>query len=283
MRAWTRRTLTIAGERVVAHVSGDPSRGTLVGVHGLGSCGSDLRVLLEGISARGVLLDLPGFGESARPDRPYPVSAAVQAVLGTLDALGVARPVWVGCSYGAHVALRAALEHPARVAGLVLMSPGGIDPRIAPSAAEPFREEPMRARSSETVAVALDLLVGSDTPHTRAFRARRLALHTQPERPGGSDYRAVARSAWGSLSDDAAHRLEALAGRLHVEVLHGDRDPLVVPAVVRAAASRLGARLTTLPRVGHLPWLEDPAAAASCVRRALRASSSNLLPNAEIS
>lgn len=276
---WTRCTLTIGGEPVVASVLGDPSRcAAVVGVHGLGSQGRDLQATLERAGAPAVVLDLPGFGESARPDRPYPVIAATRAVLGVLDALSVACPVWVGCSYGAHVAMRAALEHRERVAALVLVSPGGIDPKIAPTAAEPFREPRMRGRSVEAVAAALDLLIGVETTATAQFRARRLALHARPDRSGGSDYRATARSAEGSLFDDAAQRLEALAGTLHVELFHGDRDPLVVPGVARAAASRLGARLTALPGVGHLPWLETPDAVAACVRRALLASSTHVSP-----
>jgi pimeloyl-ACP methyl ester carboxylesterase len=268
---------------VVAFVRGEPGRCAVVGIHGLGSSGRDLQATLERLDAPAVVLDLPGFGESSRPDRCYTVTAAAHAVLGVLDALRVLRPVWVGCSYGAHVAVRAALDHSSRVAALVLVSPGGIDPEIHPTAADRFGESQMRSRSVNAVALALDALVGSETPETIAFRARRLSLHAQAERPGGSDYRAIARSAEGSLSDTAAHQLDALSGKLPVEVFHGDRDPLIRPAVVKAAASRLGARLTTLPDVGHLPWLEAPDAVAGCVRRALRGLSPALKPNTELS
>ncbi len=277
---WTRHTLEISGEAVAAFVRGDPTRGAaVVGVHGLGSCGRCLQETLERADAPGVVLDLPGFGESARPLRSYPVARAVQAVLGVLDALRVSSPVWVGCSYGAHVAVRAALEHRTRVAALVLVSPGGVDPNVRPALVERFGEAQMRGRSPEVVGQALDLLVGIKTPATSAFRARRIRLHPHPDCPGGSDYYAIARSAEGALADDAAHRLEALAGELPVEVFHGDRDPLVLSAVVRAATSRLRARLTTMPRVGHFPWLEAPDAVAACVRRALRASAPVHVPN----
>ncbi|WP_392543569.1 alpha/beta fold hydrolase [Oryzobacter telluris] len=70
-----------------------------------------------------VRADLRGFGESVTPpDGPLDHVADVVALL---DALGIARAHLVGASFGAGVAVTLALQHPDRVASLLLAPPGG--------------------------------------------------------------------------------------------------------------------------------------------------------------
>jgi pimeloyl-ACP methyl ester carboxylesterase len=71
-----------------------------------------------------IAVDRPGYGYSARP-AGVPLTLALNARL-VHDALrrtGVERPVLVGHSSGASVALRYALDYPDAVAGLVLLAP----------------------------------------------------------------------------------------------------------------------------------------------------------------
>ncbi len=80
---------------------------------------------LERSSHRVVAYDARGHGASAPAaaagDYGYePLAEDLEAVL---DALGIARAVLAGASMGAHTALRLALRRPARVAGLVLITP----------------------------------------------------------------------------------------------------------------------------------------------------------------
>ena len=48
---------------------------------------------------------------------------------GLLDALGLQRVTLVGNSQGGAIAIRTALDHPGRIASMVLMAPGGLEPR----------------------------------------------------------------------------------------------------------------------------------------------------------
>jgi pimeloyl-ACP methyl ester carboxylesterase len=255
----------VLNERVAFRLVGGGSADVqLVGVHGLGSEGEDLIALAEASGVGALLLDLPGFGRSGRPDRRHSPGRAARTVLGLLDALEVTRPlVWLGCSYGGHVALRAALDHPRRVAGLVLIGSGGLH-RAAPELAAYFEEERLAARTPVDVGLACDALVSRPNAATRAFRARRLARHIG-RLP--SDYRATSRAVAGAVADDAPARLAQV--RVPVELVHGALDPLVPLPVVQSAATTLRqARLTALSHTGHMPWLEDPTAVAECVRRA---------------
>ena len=76
---------------------------------------------------RAVVMDMPGFGKSERPDldRAYPRVAA-DGLARLLDGLGIDRAHLLGNSMGGYVALEFALAYPERVNRMVLMGPGGL-------------------------------------------------------------------------------------------------------------------------------------------------------------
>ena len=76
---------------------------------------------------RTVVMDMPGFGKSERPDldRAYPRVAA-DGLARLLDGLGIERAHLLGNSMGGYVALEFALAYPERVNRMVLMGPGGL-------------------------------------------------------------------------------------------------------------------------------------------------------------
>jgi pimeloyl-ACP methyl ester carboxylesterase len=71
---------------------------------------------------RVIAYDARGHGESY-PAQPYDYPALSADLLGLLDERGVDRAVLAGASMGAHTAVRLALEHPERVAGLAVITP----------------------------------------------------------------------------------------------------------------------------------------------------------------
>lgn len=88
---------------------------------------------LEGSGHRVISYDARGHGESAPAPEPtaygYPELAA--DMLSVLDRTGTEKAVIAGASMGAHTAIRLALDHPERIAGLVLITPA-YDPEVAP-------------------------------------------------------------------------------------------------------------------------------------------------------
>jgi len=100
---------------------------TVVFIHGLGtdSLASFYFTLAAPASAAGIEViayDLRGHGRSEQPATGYRLSDFVADLSGLLDALDVRRPVHlVGNSYGGTVAFSYALEHPERVASLVMI------------------------------------------------------------------------------------------------------------------------------------------------------------------
>jgi pimeloyl-ACP methyl ester carboxylesterase len=90
---------------------------------------------LEDGGFRVLACDARGHGRSGAPaDRTaYGYRDLAGDVVGVMDALGVESALLVGASMGCHTALRVALDHPDRVAGIVAITPG-FDPDRTPSA-----------------------------------------------------------------------------------------------------------------------------------------------------
>ena len=74
--------------------------------------------------------DLPGFGDSDKPDTDYTLDFFVDAVLGFADQLDIAEFALVGNSLGGAVSLGVALQQPQRVSHLILMGCGGLEDQI---------------------------------------------------------------------------------------------------------------------------------------------------------
>jgi pimeloyl-ACP methyl ester carboxylesterase len=99
----------------------------LVLVHGNAVTGNDwdtsgvAELLLE--THRVIIFDRPGFGHRERPrERLWTAMVQAELLQKALKRLGVERPIVVGHSWGAIVALSMAMRHPADTADLVLLS-----------------------------------------------------------------------------------------------------------------------------------------------------------------
>jgi pimeloyl-ACP methyl ester carboxylesterase len=102
----------------------------VVCVHGLTANHTCWASVADGLSPdyRVIGYDLRGRGNSDKPATGYSLPIHCQDLAGLLDRLGLQRPVIVGHSLGAHIALRFAVAFPRRVSKLVLVD-GGIDVR----------------------------------------------------------------------------------------------------------------------------------------------------------
>jgi pimeloyl-ACP methyl ester carboxylesterase len=109
---------------------------SVVGLHGLTATRRYVLMgsrLLERSGRRVVLYDARGHGTSApAADGDYSYAALARDLAAVIDWLGVERALLVGASMGAHTAIRFALEHAGRVAGLALVTPA-YDPEHFPS------------------------------------------------------------------------------------------------------------------------------------------------------
>lgn len=122
------------GRRVHYHEAGEGSPVVLVHGSGPGASGlSNFRQNVPALVAAGhrvLVPDTLGFGRSSMPDDvDYTLEFMVAGLRGFLDALGLDRVALIGNSLGGAMCIQIALDQPERVSRLVLMAPGGLEPR----------------------------------------------------------------------------------------------------------------------------------------------------------
>jgi pimeloyl-ACP methyl ester carboxylesterase len=128
----TWRDVTVdGGVRLRVRVVDDAGRGvpTLVLHHGLASSQHIWDLMLPRLARRlrVVTYDARGHGRSAKPTTGYGFPTVVADALGVIGATRSRRPIVVGHSWGAMVALELAARHPRSVAGAVFVD-GGMAP-----------------------------------------------------------------------------------------------------------------------------------------------------------
>lgn len=119
--------LTVNGLRLHLCDWGGPSvPPPILLVHGLASNARiwDLLAPLLAPTFRLAAIDQRGHGLSDKPDEGYDLPTIAGDLAGAIDALGWSRPLIVGHSWGANVALQLAADHPGLPAGIVLLDGG---------------------------------------------------------------------------------------------------------------------------------------------------------------
>lgn len=255
--------------RVLHGGSAHPGRPPLVLIHGGGSDNAAIswyRLFAPLSRANKVwAVDLPGFGGSIEAPPVGGPKAMASTVASVLDELGIDKAVVFGVSMGGDVALNLALDHPAQVAGLVLIAPGGLVPTLG---------SPMMQISAWTMAQAPDWLL---LPAARlANRFVRTALRAMVKNPatipaevmeefarearhplGGIAYGRYNQATLGrtGMLNDLSSRVGEIAAP--TLLFHGEDDPLVDPNGSRRAAKAMpNARLHIMPNCGHWAQLE---------------------------
>ena len=127
-------TVPTTGLRLYYRDWGGAGRAILL-LHGLASSSRiwDLAAPLLRRHGRVVALDQRGHSLSGKPDTDYDFTTSVADARGAAQALGLARPVVVGHSWGASVALAYAARDPT-CAGVVLVDGGVVDMQAVPGA-----------------------------------------------------------------------------------------------------------------------------------------------------
>ncbi len=206
---------------------------------------------------KAIAYDRRGFGESRGQAEDH---SAVADLLHVLDAAADGAPaILVGCSQGGRIALDAALLHPSRVRGLVLIAPTVAG---APAAVYPPGIRPLMDRM-ETIEAAGDL------DQINAFKAR--LFLDGPLSPEGRvqgeirerflDMNGIAlRAAPAGASRDAVAAFQRLDEiRVPSMVLWGSHDfPHIQERSRQVAGMLMRGSGHALAGAAHLPSLEQP-------------------------
>ena len=126
------RYATIGGIRTHYVLAGQGK--PVVLIHGLGASVATWRDNLAPLAERLTVyaVDLPGHGDSDKPDISYDADSMIEFVRAFVDHLSIENPALVGHSLGGGLALITALAHPELLSRLVLVSSGALGRQVTP-------------------------------------------------------------------------------------------------------------------------------------------------------
>jgi pimeloyl-ACP methyl ester carboxylesterase len=266
-----RRIETAKGRLSISEAGSGPP---VLLIHGLGATKVSFLPTVAALagSHRTIAVDLPGFGDSAKPIRAaYDAPYFASAMIALLDALQIDCADVVGNSMGGRIAIELGLQFPARVRRLGLLAPslawlkprpwapylrlvmpqlGLIQP--APRAlVEPIiRSLIPGGREGWTAAGIDEFLRVYLTPRGRAafYAAARNIYLEEPYGPAGF---------WTRLPELVPPTL----------FVWGRRDPLVPARFAQHVRQALPRAEHLVLNCGHVPQLESPQAAHAALKR----------------
>ena len=203
--------------------------------------------------------DLPGFGESSKPDHvPYRIEDQVTYVHSLVQALGLKDLSLGGNSMGGRIAASYAARFPDEVKTLWLVAPGGVATAEPSELAQKLAAggpNPLLARTPEEFDAVIHFVM-ADPPFVPGFIRNAMAARA------AANYKLHQRIYKELVeSPPLEPRVKGLA--TPTRVLWGDKDRVLHVSGARILAGLMpNASVTIMPGVGHLPMLEKPRESA---------------------
>ncbi len=259
------RFVEAGGETWRVRESGPGGAQTVVLIHGFSHSLESFEPLADRLDAdyRVIRFDLPGHALTGpRKDEAYSNEATTEQVAALLDAIAPERFAIGGNSLGGLVGWRYAALAPERVAGLVLVSPGGYpnlgvgeDPLEAPAAVQTylrFAPEAGVRQAMETLYAEPERLTGDQIQRIRAMMRA----------PGVGDA-LIERIAQFTLPDPDPILAQVTAPTL---IIWGAQDAMIPPEHgERFEAALPDGELLIIEDAGHMAQVETPDRAAAAV------------------
>jgi pimeloyl-ACP methyl ester carboxylesterase len=270
---------------------GGPGSGELepvVFVHGLGGCWQNFlenipRAAAEG--RRAIALDLPGFGFSDMPGDEISISGYGRVVNSLCDELDLGEVVMVGNSMGGFISAETAIQFPARVARVVLVSAAGVT-------TSDLRARPIMAGARVVAAVATRTATMSERV-VRRRHIRHLVYHSFIRHPTRIRNELLYEITLGSGRPGFLDALQAIMGydfrdRLPeigcpTLIVWGTED-MLVPSSDADEFERLipRSRKVIFRDTGHMAMLERPQTFNDCMMEFLAEEPSPAASEAEV-
>ncbi len=219
-------------------------------LHGWGSSLEPYRRLIDLLATKYfvIALDMPGFGKTAEPERPYNVDDYVDFVLDFLKQFSITKVSLVGHSFGGRVIIKMANRQlPFAIDKIVLVDSAGIRPK------------PSKKRSAK------QLLYKAG----KWFATRKLIAKTCPGlleklrvKFGSADYAAASPMMRQCLvrvvNEDLTHLLPGI--QAPTLLVWGENDTATPLSDAKLMEQRIpGAGLAVIKNAGHFSFVEQPA------------------------
>ena len=263
-----RKTVTVDGRTWPYLEGGDPSKPTLVMVHGFGADKDHWTFYAPWLTKdyRLIAPDLPGFGENDRDgELPFDVGSQAARLKGFLDALGIDRPHLGGNSMGGWIALRFAIDYPRALRTLTLMNNAGI------LGADESELQKLAANRDYNPLVIANL---EDADRLIAFVVRKPTYVPARLKPviyaDALKHRDLLDKIFWAIADEMEQ--QPLNDELHkvtvpTLIIWGRHDKLIdVSCVAVLEAGIAGSQSHIFEHVAHVPMIEDPKATAAVMK-----------------
>ena len=245
---------------ITASISRRPGEGVpLVCLHTAGSDTRQYRGILNAASVTDrfqvIAFDLPHHGKSSPPagwhDEEYRLTADSYTgiIMAFIAALGLERPVVMGCSIGGRVVLHLALRHPRAFRALIgLESSAHVDPYYDTS----WLHRP-DVHGGEVAAGAVSGLVAPQAPVADRWETLWHYMQSGPGVFKGDLY-------FYGIDGDVRGELDRIdTATCPLYLLTGEYDYSCTPEDTLAVARAVpGAKVTIMKELGHFPMSENP-------------------------
>lgn len=246
------------GEFNVHYYEGGPQGAeTILMIHGFGADKDNWLRFSRPLTARYhvVALDLPGFGDSSKPEASYDVGTQVERLNAFAKAIGLHKLHLIGNSMGGHIAALYAARHPEEVLSVALLNNAGVN---APQASELFKRldrgdaNPLLVRNADDFSNMLDLLFVEKPPLPGSLKQylaeRAMASH---------DFN---QKIFNQLRERYIP-LETELAKIQVPtlLLWGDQDQILDVSSIKVMQPLLKQpSVVIMQACGHLPMIERP-------------------------
>ena len=246
------------GEFNIRYYEGGPADGeTVLMLHGFGgSRDTWLRFSRQLTDQYHVIaLDLPGFGESSKPNVSYDVASQVERLHALIQALGVRKLHLIGNSMGGHIAALYSARHAEEVLSLALLNNAGVTAPIKSEMIQRVQRgesNPLVVRKLEDFDVLMDLVFATP-PDMPGPMKRHFAEQSMANREHYDRIFAQLRERYVPLEPELP--------RIQVPtlLLWGDQDRVLDVSSIEVMKPLLQKpSVVIMQNCGHVPMLERP-------------------------
>ncbi|HSC82890.1 MAG TPA: alpha/beta hydrolase [Pseudomonas sp.] len=256
----------------IHYYEGGPADGeTILMLHGFGANRDNWLRFSRSLSQRYHIIvpDLPGFGESSKPDISYDVASQAERMQALVKALGIQKVHLIGNSMGGHIAALYAARHPDEVLSLALLDNSGVN---SPTKSEMFQRiergepNPLVVRKPEDFD-ALMHFVFVNPPELPESLKRHFAEQSLANREHYDQIFAQLRAKYVPLEPELP-KIQA-----PTLLLWGDQDRVLDVSSIEVMKPLLkNATVVIMKDCGHAPMLERPEETAQHYQAFLDAS-----------
>ncbi len=249
----------VEGIRLRVRDTGPRHAPAIILLHGFGSSIETWEPWADALSKnyRVIRFDLPGFGLTGPdPSGDYSDERTINITAALIDRLGISRPTLAGNSLGGRIAWRFAAQDPARVGGLILISPDGFaSPGFAYGKA-PAVPLMLRLLPYTMPRFLLRMNLAAAYANPRNLTAAALTRYRDMMLAQGDRGAMLAR-----MSQTVLPEPEPLLRRIQAPtlILWGEQDKMIPFSNAADYVRDIPhATLVALPGLGHVPFEEAP-------------------------